>query len=72
MSDEDCPFCGIVKGLEIAEVLARGSETMTITPLNPVTPGRDRIPRKHYRDVGRWRSTPAGRAPSCGRSLTRE
>lgn len=48
----DCIFCEIVAGRAPAEVMNSNGFSMTIVPLNPVTPGHLLvIPRVHVKDA---------------------
>lgn len=50
MTDE-CVFCAIVAGTSPATVVREWADTITIVPLNPVTPGHLLvIPRRHVAD----------------------
>ena len=49
--DPDCVFCAITRGESPSTRLGWGPNTMTIEPLNPVTPGHAIvIPRVHVAD----------------------
>jgi histidine triad (HIT) family protein len=48
----ECVFCDIAAGEAPAEIINSNGFSMTIVPLNPVTPGHVIvIPRKHVRDA---------------------
>jgi histidine triad (HIT) family protein len=50
---DTCPFCEIVSGRAPARIIAQGSKTMTIEPLDPVTPGHVLVlPKRHHADAG--------------------
>ena len=49
---DDCAFCKIIAGKAPATIVAQTHATMTIIPLNPVTPGHViTIPRNHVTDA---------------------